>query len=238
MLKLLPQSLKLVKLSLNLVHRPFVQGAVLGLLMVLASADARAQVTFLTRQLDRLDVGAGGAAVFTKSVSGTNPANDPVSLDASSTLGAVVQVRYTKSPLLGAEFNYTYARFTESFSGSPFGTDSSTPTPFNVQTNASEYTVGYVAHLPSLLGFQPFAGVGAGATAFKPTPLGGQSLPERARATYYYDVGIDDQFTRFFGVRAQLRQAFYKAPDFGQNYLTIQQQTFTTEPTVGFYIKF
>jgi len=230
--------LKLVRSSLNMVPRPCAQGALVGLFLLFASIGAQAQVTFLTRQLDRLDVGVGGAAIFTKSVSGTNPVGNPVSLDASTTLGAVVQARYTKSPLLGLEFNYSYARFTENFGGLPFGADSSTAVPFGVQTNASEYTIGYVAHLPSLLGFQPFAGVGGGATAFKPTPMGGQGLPERARASYYYDVGLDDQFTRFFGVRAQFRQTFYKAPDFGQNYLTINQQTITSEPTVGFYVKF
>lgn len=223
---------------LKLVRRPCVQGAFFGLFVLFASLNAQAQTTFVARQLDRLDVGVSGAAVFTKSVSGNNTQDFPVSLDASTTLGALVQVRYTKSPLLGAEFNYSYARFTENFGGSPFGTTSSTAVPFGVQTNASEYSVGYVAHLPSILGFQPFAGGGGGATAFKPTPMGGQGLPERARATYYYDFGIDDQFTRFFGFRAQFRQAFYKAPDFGQNYLTINKQTFTSEPSIGVYIKF
>lgn len=225
--------------SLKQVRRSCAQAALLGIFVSLASFNAKAQqVTFLSRQLDRLDVAASGAAIFTKSVSGTNPQSEPVSLDASTTLGALVQVRYTKSPLLGAEFNYSYARFTENFSGSPFSGAASTGVPFGVQTNASEYTLGYVAHLPSLLGFQPFAGGGAGATAFKPTPLGGQGLPERARASYYYDIGIDDQFNRFFGFRAQFRQVFYKAPDFGQNYLTINQQTITSEPAVGVYIKF
>ncbi len=224
---------------LKLVRQSCAQGSLFVLFVLLASLHAQAQVTFLTRQLDRLDVGVGGAAVFTKSVSGTNSLSQPVSLDASTTLGALVQVRYTKFPLLGAEFNYSYARFTESFSGAPFGGSGSSSVPFGVQSNVSEYSVGYVAHLPSLLGFQPFAGAGAGATAFTPTKLGGQQgVYERARATYYYDVGVEDQITRFFGVRAQFRQAFYKAPDFGANYLTINQQTVTTEPTVGFYVKF
>lgn len=210
----------------------------LFLLLSLSFSDAHGQVTALARQLDRVDVGVGGDAVITKGVVGTNSQDQPVALNASTTLGAVVQIRYTKSPLLGAEFNYTYARFNESFSGSPFGGQASGTIPFGVQTDASEYTLGYVAHLPSLFGFQPFAGVGAGTTAFKPTPMGGQNLPERARASYYYEIGLDDQFTHFFGVRAQFRQVFYKAPDFGQNYLTINQQTFTSEPTVGFYIRF
>ena len=238
-LKLVLSQLKLVLLPSKLIRLSGISGAVFGVFVVLASLNAQAQqLSFLTRQLDRLDVAASGAAIITKGVSGTNPQSEPVSLDASTTLGALVQVRYTKSPLLGAEFNYSYARFTENFSGSPFGTDASTATPFGVQTNASEYTLGYVAHLPSLLGFQPFAGGGAGATAFKPTPMGGQGLPERARASYYYDIGIDDQFNRFFGFRAQFRQVFYKAPDFGQNYLTINQQTITSEPAVGVYFKF
>jgi hypothetical protein len=195
---------------------------------VLAVSTSFGQTTRLDRQLERLDVGVGGSAVFTKGVSGTNYLSEPVDLSASTTLGALVQVRYTKSPLVGLEFNYTYARFTENFTVAPNG----------VQTNASEYTVGYLAHLPTVFGVQPFASVGAGSTAFKPTPMGGQGLPERARASYYYDFGVDDQLTRYIGVRAQFRQVFYKAPDFGQNYLTINQQTFTSEPTVGFYIKF
>ncbi len=229
--------LKLVSFSLKPVRRSWVQGGLFALLFVLAFS-LPAQTTLLSRQLDRLDFGVGGAAVFTKSVSGTNYLAQPVDLDASTTLGAVVQVRYTKSPLLGAEFNYSYARFTESYSGSPFGGSASTATPFGVQTNASEYSIGYVAHLPSLLGFQPFAGGGVGGTEFKPTPLGGQSLPKNGRISYYYDVGIDDQITHFVGLRAQLRQVFYTAPDFGANYLEINQRTFTTEPTVGFYVKF
>ncbi len=204
-------------------------GVLFGLASLLSITSASAQVTALSRQLERVDLGVGGTYTLTKSVSGANYLGNPVGLSASSTLGALVQIRYTKSPLLGAEFNYTYARFTEQFTVPPNG----------VQSNVSEYTVGYVAHLPSFLGVQPFAGVGAGATAFKPTKLGGpEGLYERARASYYYDIGVDDQLTRHFGVRAQFRQTFFKAPDFGANYLTINQQTFSSEPSVGFYVKF
>jgi hypothetical protein len=208
------------------------------LLCCVAAGTASCQTTALARQLDRVDVAASGIGTITKGVSGNNYLSQSVTENASTTLGALIQVRYTKSPLLGAEFNYSYARFSEQFSGSPFSSPSAVGVPFGVQSNVSEYTVGYVAHLPALLGFQTFASAGAGATAFKPTPLGGEGSPERARATYYYSVGVEDQLTRFFGVRAQLRQTFYKAPDFGQNYLTINQQTFTIEPGIGFYVKF
>ena len=223
---------------LKLFRSSFFRGCVLSLSALALASTAESQVTMLSRQLDRVDVAVSGIGTITRGVSGNNYVNQAVTQNASTTVGALVQARYTKSPLIGFEFNYSYARFTQNFSGSPFKGDAATPVPFGVQAQASEYTVGYVAHLPSLLGFQPFASVGAGSTAFKPTPLGGQGLTEQARATYYYSVGLEDQFSRYFGVRAQLRQTFYKAPDFGQNYLTINQQTFTTEPGIGFYVKF
>lgn len=205
-----------------------VQAGLAGLLALFAMHTASAQVTRLDRQLSRIDVAASGFASITKGVSGANYLGTPVSLDASTTVGALVQVRYTKSPLIGFEGTYSYSRFTENYSVPPNGT----------QTNASEYTLGYVAHLPSLLGVQPFASGGAGSIAFRPTPLGGQGLPSQARAVYYYDLGVDDQFLPHFGFRAQFRQLFYKAPDYGQNYLTINKQTITSEPSIGVYIKF
>ena len=78
-----------------------------------------------------------------------------------------------------------------------------------------------------------------GSTAFKPTVNGGQSLPERARLTFYYAAGLEAPLlSDHFGVRAQFRQTFFKAPDFDQNYLTINRRTFTTEPGIGFYLRF
>ena len=40
------------------------------------------------------------------------------------------------------------------------------------------------------------------------------------------------------GLRAQVRQAFFLAPDFGQNYLTIKQRTSSFEPAIGIYLHF
>jgi len=213
-------------------------GVVLSLFGLLAVHAAQAQVTALDRQLNRIDVAVSADGLITKGVAGNNYLSDTVTQNASTTVGALVQIRYTKSPLIGFEGTYSYARFTENYQCPSCSATNFPTSPFGAQTNASEYSLGYVAHLPSLFGFQPFAGGGAGTTAFKPTPLGGLGLPEKARATYYYDVGMEDQLTRLFGVRAQFRQAFYKAPDFGQNYLTINKQTFTTEPSIGFFVKF
>ncbi len=199
----------------------------------LFASRATAQVTATERQLRRLDLAVSGVGEFTKSVSGTNYQDVAVTQKASNTLGALVTLRYTKSPLLGAELNYGYARYTENYTSTPSYLTS------GAQTKASEYTVGYVAHGPQLFGLQTFGSAGVGTIAFSPTPFGGQNLPERARLTFYYGVGVEQSFiSRHFGIRAQFRQVFFKAPDFDQNYLTINRRTFTTEPTVGFYLRY
>jgi hypothetical protein len=195
-----------------------------------ARAQAAPVVTPLGRLLSHLDLGVAAVGQITGDVAGNNYLNQPISQKASTTVGVLVSLRYTKSPFIGFEGNYTQARYTENYSSYIFG---------GAQTKASEYSLGYVAHLPSLLGLQPFAAAGAGAIAFRPTAGGGQGLPAQARMVYYYNIGVDDAlFSKHFGVRASLRQAFFKAPDFGQNYLTINQHTNTLEPTIGFYIKF
>jgi hypothetical protein len=218
----------------------------LGLLGIVPASTAHAQdsssghTSALGRQLDHIDLGINGAGLFTKDVSGTNYLGNQVTLNASSTLGALVQVRYIRKPLVGFEFNYGYARYTENFNFATTSTFGPPAGPFPVQTKANEYTFGYVAHLPryNFHGIQPFVAVGAGSTGFTPTPYGGEGLPEKARMTYYYSIGAESMVAKHFGVRLQFRQLFYKAPDFGQNYLTIQQQTFTSEPTFGFFLKY
>ena len=61
----------------------------------------------------------------------------------------------------------------------------------------------------------------------------------QARADYYYSVGGDLPIVgETFGLRAGFREAFYLAPDYGQNYLKTKKLQTSLEPTVGFYIHF
>ncbi len=215
------------------VSRLSVSSVFLCLSMCIAGSTARGQatpVTTLDRQLSRIDLAVTGVGQFTGDVSGTNYLGKSLTQKASSTLGALVTLRYIKSPLVGFEGNYGYARYTENFSSYVFG---------GAQTKATEYTLGYVAHTPAIFGLHPFASVGAGSIAFRPTPGGGQGLPEQARAAYYYSAGVENTvFSNHFGLRAQIRQVFFKAPDFGQNYLTINKSTSTFEPGVGIFLRF
>lgn len=211
--------------------------AVLACTAGIALAQDAQTTTPMQRQLSRIDFAISGAGEFTPTVSGkVLPANAPntgtnVGVNASNTLGAVATLRYVARPFVGFEFNYGYARYTEDFTY---------PGPnFGVQTNAQEFTLGYVATPQRpIFGLQPFVSAGLGSTEFKPTRGGGQNLPVQARATYYYSVGLQQEVLDHFGVRASFRQLFFLAPDFGQNYLTIKQRSITSEPTVGFYLRF
>ncbi len=212
--------------------------AVLSIVGLAAVASAQAPLSGLDKQLDRLDIGVSGMGYFTRNSSGPDDLLGNVVTDSpGNTLGALVQVRYTVKPLLGFEFNYSYARNTQTFTGTTILTGAAYP--LGVQVNASEYTLGYVAHTPRVFGIGTFVSGGAGTTAFRPTKGGGQGFQPQARATYYYNVGFEDQvFSPHFGLRASFRQAFYLAPDFETNYLRNHQRTFTSEPSVGFYIHF
>jgi len=225
---------------MSIAPRPLhVWSLVVCLFAALAATSARAQATAgnpaLEKQLSRVDIGFNAIGSITKSASGTNYLGVNIDQTAATTVGFLATVRYTKSPYLGGEFNYTYARYTQHFTQN--GQD--VYLPGGIQANASEYSFGYVAHPPhQFFGAKPFLGAGAGTTAFRPTTGGGQSLFSRARMTYYYAVGVDKELNSHFDLRLQLRQTFFKAPDFGQNYLTIQKQTWTVEPGIGFVYHF
>ena len=225
---------------LNVSRLSCVWSVLFCLFATLAAPTAKAQSPALANQLSRIDFGISGIGLFTGSGSGvppSGPVTQTVKLQTSNTVGALLTLRYIKSPLLGFEGNYSYARYTENFT--PLGNPNSGGTATGgIQTNASEYTVGYVAHTPKLFNVEPFLAGGLGTTAFRPTPQGGQQLNTQARMTYYYSIGAESTFGPHFGLRAQFRQAFFMAPDFGQNYLTIKHRTSTFEPGIGFYFRF
>ena len=221
---------------LNSSRQSCVWTILLCLLGVFAGSTAQGQTqSALDRTLSHVDLGVSGVGEFTRSVSGTNYLGVPLTQSAGNTFGALVTVRYTKSPWVGVEFNYGYSRYTQHY----FSNGSEAYLIGGVQTNNSEYTLGYVAHpRRQFFGTQPFFGGGVGMLAFKPTSGGGQALQRQPAGVYYYNVGVEKQITEHFGIRGLFRQQFYLAPDFYQNYLTIQKYTSTIQPGAGFYLRF
>ena len=210
---------------MNASRRILTRGAVVSLLFWLFGAaafvsGAAAQIPAETpfgRFLDRIDLGVSGIGEFTPSNSGTTNILVPASIQLvpSNTLGALVELRYTKSPLIGIQLNYTFARYTENYNvnpttGTPAGQQ---PYVLGAQSKVNEYSVGYVAHGPTVFGLHTFAGGGAGGIEFKPTAGGGLGLPPEVRFGAYYHIGVEQNFlSDHFGFRVQFRQVFYGAP--------------------------
>ena len=218
---------------LNVSRPSCVRSVLFCLLATLAGPTAQAQTpsTPLSRQLDRIDLAVSGVGVFNQLLH--RHRHDQHANSVPLDHHPRQHPRRARHPALHRQAmdrlrrKFGYARYTQKFS-----------TIGGVQQNAREYTLGYVAHTPRSLGIRPFVSVGLGTTAFRPTPGGGRSLLEQARATYYYSLGAEKDVTAHFGLRAQFRQSFFLAPDFGQNYLTIQQHTTTFQPGIGFFLRF
>lgn len=230
---------------LSVSARKLSAAAVIALCVSVAHGVAAQAVprTAAQRQFDRMDFAISGAGEITSSASGieardVNTTHSTLTIKPSSTVGELVTLRYTARPYFGLEFNFGNARFTQNYTFTP--SPSPTILTGGAQAGARELTFGYVVHPRSRpFGLQPFLGAGAGTTRFKPTPHGGQGLPTQYRATYYYTVGVEGTFPNsHFGVRAGFRQLFYLAPDFLQNYLTIKQHVRTSEPNIGFFVRF
>lgn len=212
----------------------FARGYVLPALLLGLVAQAHTQ-TRLQRQLANVDLGLQATGQFTGTVSGpvVLPAVDTgtnITQSVSNTVGFLGTLRYAPRPYLGAEFNGSYVRYTESYNVAPL----------QIQTQSNEFTFGYLVTPPyRIFGVKPFASVGVGTIRFAPTRGGGQGAPPEARMGEYYNVGFQKElFSENFGLRAGFRQLFFEAPDFVQNYLTINKRTSTVEPTIGFYLRF
>ena len=207
-----------------------------------ATAQAIPQ-TAAHRQLDKIDFAISGAGEISSSVSGVeerdaNTTHSTLTIKPSTTVGELVTLRYTAKPYFGLEFNFGNARFTQNYTFTP--PPSPTILVGGAQAAARELTFGYIAHPRARpFGVQPVLGAGAGTIRFRPTTYGGQGLPYQYRAAYYYTLGVEDNFPdSHFGVRLGFRQLIYLAPDFQQNYLTILKRVRTSEPTIGFFVRF
>jgi hypothetical protein len=212
-----------------------------------AGAQTTAPPSTFSKQLDKLDLSIAGVGIYNSTVNGTivsglgaSNQGDSMTQFGSNTLGALISIHYPAKPYFGLEFNYSYARYTENYEGTAIADFlPNMTTDFQIQTKVTEYTFGYLITPPyTIFGFQPFASVGGGPMAFKPTPRGGQEEPEKARMTYYYSAGLQKDLSPHFGVRAGFRELFFLDPDFGQNYLTIVKHATTYEPMAGFYIRY
>ncbi|HXB62540.1 MAG TPA: hypothetical protein VNU94_06810 [Acidobacteriaceae bacterium] len=212
--------------------------AAFACLFAVAGAHAQSDTPVEHKQLERMDLFMGVPYEATRTTSGSSATTIVNSQVVSSAAGFLMTYRYSYSPLIGVEMNYKRSRFTQNYTYTPF--PYTTTNILGVESSVVETSWGYVAHaLSTYYGIKPFGGIGVGSIEFKPTPNGGQGLLRQFRLVTYWNLGADyDIMHSHFGARVEMRQLFYKAPDFGQNYLTSGAHTSTLEPSVGFYARF
>jgi hypothetical protein len=205
--------------------------------------DTPPPLTPVQKQLARIDFALSAAGSFGTTVSGieqrdANITHSVLTIKPSSTVGELFALRYTIKPYVGFEMNVSNLRLAQDYKFVP--TPQQNLLLIAAQTGVRETTFGYVAHLKYRpLGLTPYLGAGGGTIHFTPTAGGGQGLPPQYRAAYYYTAGVEGTFPdTHFGMRVGFRQLFYLAPDFLQNYLTITRRTTSSEPTIGFFVRF
>jgi len=207
---------------------------------IIASFPVRAQSSHpgFDRTMSHVDLGLSAPIEYTQTTSGSYGPYVVNNQQVSTASGVLAALRYTRSPLVGFEMNFKFTRFAQNYTYTPYSVI--TPQTLGVATTNKEISWGYVAHMPhSFHGVTPYGSAGLGTFELKPTANGGEGLQRQFRALYYWGLGADAPILdSHFGLRFQVRQLFYKAPDFGQNYLTSGARTTTFEPCIGFFARF
>lgn len=181
-------------------------------------------VAHAQKALKNTDIGVDGFAQFTSSTSG-NGITDTTSKSA----GGGASLRHSFRWYLGYEAGYQYTRYTEHYSGQPFG----------VQHNMHDFYGSWYAHGPRVAGIQPFAAAGISALVFSPSLNGGQNAAWQGKPGINFGAGINyPLLTSHFGLRLQYRGVAYKAPDFDQPRYQTSGFRLTSEPMAGLYIRF
>ena len=169
------------------------------------------------------DIAVSGAYEMTQTVSGNG-----ITVHPSKSAGGQAAFRHTYHPWLGFEAAYTATRYTDMYTGQPFG----------IQHNQHEFSASYLIHGPTIL-VQPFALGGISAVVFSPSLNGGQHVTWQARPGINFGAGVNvPLLTSHIGIRVQYRGVYYKTPDFDRADLKTNVNRLTSEPMAGLYIKF
>lgn len=176
-----------------------------------------------------LEAGASATGRYVTPISNENS----VTPRPTEGVGLLVTLRAAPKSWLGLEANYGLNHYNERYS-----TQGVTDRTVNdrINTYQHEATLGYVLHLKTLYGIQPFVVVGGGATDFLPRG-GGQN---QWRGAGMYEVGFDyiPKRSPHVGFRIQQHALLYKAPDYYQNALRSNTWVHQSSPAAGVFVRF
>jgi len=188
------------------------------------------------------DVGLSGYFAMTKATAGNGTKQTPTNAP-----GGLVELRHIQSTFVGYELAFSFNPADQAFepNGSACGLVcqnpvAPTPTNPNAQTrisgNAAEVSIDYVVS-KKIGNLRPFAVGGMGFFIATPgaTPYGNNTS---VRPTYVFGGGVDYSFGTHLGVRVQVRDNMYKAPNTSSIYPATGVFTYSLEPMGGVYYRF
>lgn len=169
------------------------------------------------------DIAISGLYEMTQTVSGGG-----ITVTPTKAAGGEASFRHSFHYWLGYEAAYTDTRYTDYYSGQPFG----------IQHSQHEFSASYYVHGPTIF-VQPFALAGISAIVFSPSLNGGQNVSWQARPGANFGAGVNlPLLTSHIGLRVEYRGVYYKTPDYNRAPLTTNASRLTSEPMAGVYIKF
>ncbi len=151
--------------------------------------------------------------------------------------GGMLELRFIGRPLMGFEFTYSYNSANQTIAPAANCStylDCNTIPPLKVK--ASEVGLDYVFS-KKFGSIRPFAVGGLGFFISSPNNST-YEVQTVVRPTYIFGGGLDWAALAHFGIRAQFRDNFYKAPNLSSFNDPTGQFTSTAEPMAGLYYKF
>jgi hypothetical protein len=180
----------------------------------------------------QLDVGASFYEALTSGTSGNGTQQTP-----SNGMGGMLEIRQIVKPLVGYElafgFNTADQAYVPKAGACAFVCQNPAAA---ISGNAAEVALNYVVS-KKFGNLRPFAVAGAGVYIAipGPTPFGNNTS---IRGAYDFGGGVDFDFSRHLGVRAQVRDFLYKAPNVSSIYPATGVFTQSLEPMGGVYYRF
>ena len=178
------------------------------------------------------DVGASFYEALTSGTSGNGTKQTP-----SNGIGGMVEVRHIVKPLLGYEISVNVNTADQAYVPRAGACSFACQNPATaIPGNAAQVALDYVVS-HKFGNLRPFAVAGVGVYIAIPgaTPFGNNTS---IRGAYIFGGGVDFDFSSHLGIRAQVRDSMYKAPNTSSIYPATGVFTQSIEPMGGVYYRF
>jgi len=178
------------------------------------------------------DIGGSFYEALTSGTSGNGTQQTP-----SDGMGGMAELRHIVKPLLGYEMTFSFNTADQAYIPKAGACGYACQNPATKITgNAAQFALDYVAS-HKFGNLRPFAVAGVGVYIAIPgdTPLGNNTS---IRGAYNFGGGVDFDLSRHLGIRAQVRDTMYKAPNTSSIYPATGVFTQSIEPMGGIYFRF